>query len=131
MNAREPKRILIIENDQSLLQLLEEIFEGNGYQTYAYQHVDDIFAVFDKHKPDVVLLDYLLPGINGGELCAQLKREPTTANVPVVICSAYPQVLLSLGSYGCNAFVAKPFEINYLLREVEDCIANPERVLVL
>lgn len=125
---KELKSILIVENDESLMQLLEEVFEDAGYRTHCFQHIDDIFLLVEEFKPDVILLDYLLPGINGGELCAQLKRDPATKKIPVVICSAYPQVLLSLGSYGCNAFIAKPFDIADIIGQVESCIRNPGQV---
>jgi two-component system response regulator VicR len=128
MKKLKPKRILIIENDESLLEVLEEIFKDEGYETRCCGQVDDIFKLADDFKPDLVLLDYLLPGINGGELCAQLKKDPQTMHIPVVICSAYPQVMLSLGSYGCNAFISKPFELSAIVTQIEDCIKNPDKV---
>src|SRR5215217_3525319 len=127
MEEHRSKTILIIENDDSLMHLLQALFQDAGFKTYCVQHVDDIFALVEHSNPDVILLDYLLPGINGGELCAQLKREPSTRQIPVVICSAYPQVMLSLGNYGCNAFIAKPFEIDDMIFQVEDCLKNPEK----
>ena len=128
MKELKPKRILIIDNDESVLEVLQEIFKNDGYETDCYGQVEDIFKLVDDFKPDLVLLDYILPGINGGELCAQLKKDPVTMHIPVVICSAYPQVMLSLGSYGCNAFISKPFELQDIIMQVEDCIKNPDKV---
>jgi len=131
MEALKLKSILIIENDEDLLQLMQDIFNDAGYDVHGRPQVNDISSLVRELQPDAILLDYLLPGINGGELCAQLKRDPETMHLPVVLCSAYPQVLLSLGSYGCNAFIAKPFDVADLIAQVEDCIANPERILLL
>jgi twitching motility two-component system response regulator PilH len=128
MKELKPKRILIIDNDESVLEVLQEIFKNDGYETDCYGQVEDIFKLVDDFKPDLVLLDYILPGINGGELCAQLKKDPVTMHIPVVICSAYPQVMLSLGSYGCNAFISKPFELRDIIMQVDDCIKNPDKV---
>jgi CheY-like chemotaxis protein len=128
MKELKPKSILIIENDESVLEVLQEIFENEGYETRCYGQVEDIFTLVNDYKPDLVLLDYILPGINGGELCAQLKKDPETSHIPVVICSAYPQVMLSLGSYGCNAFIPKPFGLSDLVTQIEDCIKNPDKV---
>jgi two-component system, OmpR family, response regulator VicR len=128
MKELKPKRILIIDNDESVLEVLQEIFKNDGYETDCYGQVEDIFKLVDDFKPDLVLLDYILPGINGGELCAQLKKDPVTRHIPVVICSAYPQVMLSLGSYGCNAFISKPFELRDIVMQVDDCIKNPDKV---
>ena len=122
------KIILIIENDESLVGLFEDLLKYEGFNVQSHQQADDIFELVNDFKPDVVLMDYMLPGINGGELCAQLKRDPATKQIPVIICSAYAPVLLSLGSYGCNAFVSKPFEIKGLLSQIEQCLAEPSRV---
>lgn len=128
MKELKPKSILIVENDESVLEVLQEIFKNEGYKTHCYGQVEDIFKLVDDFKPDLVLLDYILPGINGGELCAQLKKDSETRHIPVIICSAYPQVMLSLGSYGCNAFISKPFELSDIVMQVEDCIKNPDKV---
>lgn len=125
---RKSKNILIIENDEGLVELLEELFSYEGYQVRCYREADDIFSLMEDFAPDIVLIDYLLPGINGGELCAQLKREPSTKHIPVIIFSAYSQVLLSLGSYGCNAFVSKPFELSSLLNQISKCLENPMKI---
>jgi CheY-like chemotaxis protein len=65
------------------------------------------------------MLDFLLHGVNGGELCHQLKTNINTMHLPVIIISGYPRVLESLGNYGCDNFLAKPFSINQLLRAVD------------
>lgn len=126
--ARESKNILIIENDEGLVELLEELFSYEGYQVRCYRESDDIFSLMEDFTPDIVLIDYLLPGINGGELCAQLKRDPSKKHIPVIIFSAYSQVLLSLGSYGCNAFIAKPFELASLLDQISKCLETPLKI---
>lgn len=125
------RNILIIENDGDLVLILKELFGYEGYNVSIHQEVADIFPLIDNFKPDIVLLDYLLPGINGGEICAQIKKSPETNEIPVVIFSAYPQVMLSLGSYGCNAFIPKPFDLSMLLDQINDCIENPGKVFEL
>ncbi|TKC06142.1 response regulator [Pedobacter frigoris] len=123
-----PTNILIIENDEGLVEMLTELFDYEGFNVRSYREADDVFALIEDFTPDIVLLDYLLPKINGGELCAQLKKNPLTKNIPVIICSAYPQVLLSLGSYGCNAFISKPFELSDMLSKINTCLKNPSEI---
>jgi two-component system response regulator VicR len=125
------RNILIIENDGDLVEVLKELFSYEGYKVSVHQEVADIFPLIESFKPDIVLLDYLLPGINGGEICAQIKKNPETNKIPVIIFSAYPQVLLSLGSYGCNAFISKPFDLATMLDQINDCIENPGKVFEL
>lgn len=124
------KKILIIENDEGLLDLLTELFNYKGFEVRTYQGADDINDLLKGFLPDIFLIDYLLPGINGGELCAQLKKNPSTQHIPVIIFSAYSQVMLSLGSYGCNAFISKPFELEGLLSTIAECLADPTKLFV-
>jgi CheY-like chemotaxis protein len=84
-----------------------------------YTSVTEIIALAEETQPDLVLLDYLLGGINDGEYCHQLKHHPHTGHIPVIMLSAYQRVIESLGDYGWDAFVAKPFDLEQLARQTE------------
>ncbi len=119
-------KILIVDDDSALIEVLEELFNEVGYSVKAVNRVENIFPIMADFQPDLVLLDYLLPLVNGGELCSQIKRNEATCMIPVIIFSAYPKVLLSLGDYGCDAFIAKPFDLDSLLFHIERCLENPQ-----
>jgi CheY-like chemotaxis protein len=110
------KRILLIEDEEAIRSIIKEAL--SDYILVATEDTDNIFALIDEHKPDLVMLDYLLPKINGGELCHQIKVNPITSHIPVVIISGYPRVLYSLGSYGSDAILEKPFDLDKLLETV-------------
>jgi DNA-binding response OmpR family regulator len=112
------KRILIVDNDPSILDVMEEILIYEGFEVQSYTDTENIFGCIESCKPDLVLMDYILDGINGGELCAQIKKDPSTSNLPVILMSAYSKVLLSLGNYGCDEFIAKPFDIQELVSKI-------------
>lgn len=116
------KRILIIDDDKAVLDILEEVLDYSGFMVNACSDTKDIFEDIEKYHPDLVLIDYLLSGINGGELCHQIKTNTKTQNLPVVIISAYPRVLLSLGNYGCDTFIAKPFDVADLVDNINYCL---------
>lgn len=124
------KNILIIENDEQLLEILRELFTHEGYNVIDLPQAYAIQPVIREFVPDLILLDFLLPGTNGGELCIQVKRNEKTRHIPVIIMSAFPRVMLSLGDYGCNAFVAKPFEIVELMKQVKTCLADPQGIYI-
>ncbi len=86
-------------------------------------YTDDIFELVNLHQPDLVIIDYLMTGINGGEMCAALKRNPSTRALPVIIVSAYERIIQSLGNYGCDAFVSKPFDMTHLLNVIKRIIS--------
>ncbi len=122
-------KLLIVDDDSALVEVLEELFNEVGYQVKAINTVENILPVIADFQPDLVLLDYLLPFVNGGELCSQIKRNRSTCQIPVIIFSAYPKVLLSLGDYGCDAFIAKPFDLDSLLFHIEKCLEHPKPCL--
>jgi DNA-binding NtrC family response regulator len=119
-------KILIIDDDAAILDVLTECFASEGYDVKAIAHVDDIFELIDSFQPNVVLTDYILNGINGGEFCTQMKM--AYQNLPVVILSAYPKVMLSLGNYNSDLFVEKPFDVFALIKQVNDLVARKKPI---
>lgn len=112
------KRVLILDNDPDVLDAMQEVLNYSGFEVKAIEETNDIFSVIDGFQPDVVLVDYILNGINGGEICHLIKSNPKTSHLPVIILSAYPRVINSLGFYGCDSFIAKPFELDDLVNQV-------------
>ena len=113
-------KVLVIEDDPSIREVLGELFNDAGYASKFLPETFDIVEEVLAFKPDLVLLDYMLPTINGGELCSQLKNNLDTSCIPVVIYSAFSKVLFSLGDYGCDAFVEKPFDVKYLMKVINE-----------
>jgi CheY-like chemotaxis protein len=105
------KKILILDDSDDILEVMKDVLEMEGYEIQAMTF-----------NADLVILDYILFGINGGELCHMLKTNPLTAHIPVVMVSAYPRVLESLGNYGSDAFIAKPFGLTDIVNTVRGCL---------
>lgn len=119
------KRVLVVDNDPAILDVMEEVLGYEGFEVKTYTETDNIFTCIDNFNPNLVLIDYILDGINGGELCAQIKKNPQTSYLPVIIMSAYSKVLLSLGNYGCDDFIAKPFDLNDFINRISICMTAP------
>ena len=118
------KRLLIVDDDAGVLDVMKEVFEYENFEVKTLQCTSDILNEVAAYNPDVVLIDYILTGINGGELCHQLKHHHKTAHMPVIMVSAYTNVLNSLGHYGYDSFIAKPFDIDDLIAEVNKYCIN-------
>lgn len=116
------KKVLILDNDEGVLDVMNEALNYEGFDVKAIEATDNIFSTIDGFDPDLVILDYILSGINGGEICHQIKANPTTTNLPVIIISAYPRVIKSLGYYGCDDFIAKPFDLDYIVERIKGLI---------
>lgn len=109
------KRILILDDDKDVLDVMQEALTYEGFEVQTISATENIFPVLEQYRPDILLIDYLLNGINGGEICSQIKKNEHTHNLPVVILSAYPRVINSLGYYQCNKFISKPFDLDELV----------------
>ena len=116
------KNILIIDDSSDTLELLKEALEQEGYNVTALAYTENIITTISQYHPDLVMLDFLLAGINGGELCHQLKTHPLSANIPVIMLSGYPRVLESLGNYGADEFMPKPLDLDHLYASVKHWI---------
>lgn len=115
------KKILILDDSEDILEVMKEALEMEHYEVEVLNYTDDICKAALSANADLVILDYILFGINGGELCHMLKTNPATAHIPVVMVSAYPRVLESLGNYGSDAFIAKPFNLSDVVDTVNHC----------
>lgn len=116
-----PKKILILDDSEDILTVMKEALEMDGYEVQGLNYTDDICKAAINFNADMVILDFILFGINGGELCHMLKTTPATAHIPVVMVSAYPRVLESLGNYGSDAFIAKPFNLSDISETIKNC----------
>jgi CheY-like chemotaxis protein len=113
------KRILVIDDDKDLLELIKTFFEMEGYAVFTLTRVDNIFKAFSQYHPDVILLDYRLPEENGDKICQQLKSNPATFDIPVIMISGYSKAELERDYHGWNAVVSKPFDLPVLQKVIE------------
>src|ERR1700744_288011 len=116
------KKILIIEDDEDILQVLETVLVHNDYSVQGLERTDDILKSVEQYKPDLVLTDYLLSGTNGGKTSQQIKSQKDPCHIPVILISAYPELAVSLGHFGFDAFITKPFDINVLVNKIGELI---------
>ena len=120
------KRLLILDDDKDILDVMKEIFIDEGYEVKTIESGDNILSDVANYRPDIILLDYILHGINGGELCHQIKTNQATCTIPIIIVTAYSKVINSLGNYGCDSFISKPFDITELVQQVNELLNCPK-----
>jgi two-component system phosphate regulon response regulator PhoB len=121
------KQILIIEDDEDILQVLETVLAYNEFGVIGIDGTEDIFESIEKYKPDLVLTDYLLSGLNGGRICQLIKGNKDTCHLPVVLISAYPELAISFGKFGFDAFINKPFNIGELVDKIDELLEKPNK----
>ena len=116
------RQILIIEDAEDILQVLETVLEYHEFNVSSISETDDIIAAIDEYEPDLILTDFLLSGLNGGEICQKVKSNRNTCHIPVILISAYPDLATSFGKFGFDAFINKPFNIGELVERIDQLL---------
>lgn len=123
------KKILILDDNEDILEMMKLALEDEGHDVECLTNTDDIYKAVQTINPDLVIVDYILEGINGGEFCHQIKSHPETSHIPVIMVSGHQRVLESLGStYGADVFIAKPFSLEEIVNSVNDCLLKVDSV---
>lgn len=117
-------RVLIIDDTQSSLKLLTRVLERDGHHVIGCNDSRDALSLVANHAPDVVLLDIVMPAPNGLDLCRELKQNPTTLLVPVVLVTALTDPAHKLRGIdaGADDFLIKPVNTAELLARVRSLI---------
>ena len=117
-------RILVVDDDKDLLEVTHALLTTKGYEVVIENNWEDAISKMDTFQPQLILLDVFLNGIDGLDICRQLKSMPHTRHIPVLIFSAYPTVAESVYEYGADDFISKPFEVNDLVQKVHSVLSQ-------
>jgi two-component system alkaline phosphatase synthesis response regulator PhoP len=114
------KRILIVEDDPSVLRATSYILEKEGYEVISAQNGLEGLKMAKDSNPDLLLLDVMLPGIDGFEICHSLRGEPKTADLPILMFSAKGQESDKATGLkvGADEYITKPVDREVLLSKV-------------
>jgi len=115
-----PKKILIADNNSLMIEVMTYILINNGYEVCATNTGIDVFEHIKKDHPDLVILNSVLPGIDGRDICQLIKLNKTTSELPVIMCSGDDVADEQLTQQGApDDVLHKPFDINCLIEKVE------------
>jgi len=119
-------KILVIDDDKDLLDITQTLLVKQGFEVETNVNWDDALQKIETFQPQLILLDVFLNGIDGLDICRQLKSMPHTKHIPVMIFSGYPRVAESvIYEYGADDFIAKPFEVNDLITKMHSVLSQP------
>jgi DNA-binding response OmpR family regulator len=116
-----PKRILVVDDEQALRHVIQLILKMAGYETLTARGGAECLEVLDQQHVDLVLLDLMMPEVDGWEVLRQLKSQGKAGTIPVMLLTAKDQPIdkmLGLKVFGVTDYVTKPFEKNDLLDRV-------------
>jgi two-component system phosphate regulon response regulator PhoB len=125
-------RILIVEDEQPLTTLLRYNLEAEGFEVDSAAHGDEAEVRLKESLPDLVLLDWMLPGLSGIELCRRLRAKPETERLPIIMLTARGEESERLRGLetGADDYIVKPFSVPELMARVHALLrrTRPERV---
>jgi two-component system phosphate regulon response regulator PhoB len=134
------ERILVVEDEPDIARVLDYNLTRDGYRVDLIAEGDEALDRIVADAPDLILLDLMLPGLDGLEICRRVKEDPVTRGIPVIIVTAKGEesdVVLGLG-LGADDYIAKPFSPRELLARVKAVLrrgksrgeeSRPERVV--
>jgi two-component system response regulator VicR len=131
MVDNSPKLILCIEDEQEMIDLIRLILSRRGFDVQGANSGEEGLAIIRKEHPDLVLLDLMMPDMDGWEVYQQMKAEETTKNIPVIVVTARAQSIdkvLGLHIAKVDDYIAKPFSPQELLNSVDNVLAAKKTI---
>jgi DNA-binding response OmpR family regulator len=112
-------KILIIDDDPDVRTVMNVLLKKKGYDVETASRKEEALSTIHQFKPAVILLDVLLSGSDGRELCREIKDHDQWKKINVIMFSAHPGAADNISSYGADDFITKPVNTEMLLEKIE------------
>ena len=118
--------ILIVEDNEKNRKLLRDVLQFKGYRTIEAESGEDGVTLATQHKPDLILMDYQMPGIDGIEAFRRIRNASATAHIPIVAvtASAMPEETKKMKEAGFDSFLTKPINVKGFVQAVADVFST-------
>ncbi len=124
--------ILVVEDEEPIQILLSYNLEAEGYRVRHTTEGEDVQRLIGEERPDLILLDWMLPGISGIEICRVLRSKPETRDIPIIMLTARSEEAERVRGLatGADDYMVKPFSVPELLARIRTILrrSNPEAV---
>jgi len=121
-----PQEILIVDDEPSIVVPIQFLMEQQGYSVLVAENGEDALDAIYKYKPDLILLDIMLPRIDGYEVCEIVRLNPEYRDIKIIFLTAKGrEVEIAKGlALGANAYITKPFSNTELVAKVKELLDN-------
>lgn len=114
------RRVLVVEDSEVIRRVIQVILAGEGYEVLVADSGTRALALARRHRPHAVTLDLSLPDLDGLEVLRRLKADPETRSIPVIVLSAFADILATSERSQATRVMTKPFDVEELL----DCVGD-------
>jgi diguanylate cyclase (GGDEF)-like protein len=113
-------KILVVDDEPTIVELIRDTLSSEGYETVGALTGEEALQIMERNQPDLVILDLMLPGMDGYEVCRQMQRDPRLSQVPVIMLTALSGTKDMVAGYekGADDYIAKPFDADELIVRV-------------
>lgn len=118
------RTVLVVDDQLSQREMISNLLKGSGVKVIQASDGADALEKVEVHCPDLVVLDIVMPGVNGFEVCRRLKTNPLTKDIPVVFCSIKGEEFDRYWGIkqGADAYIAKPFQPRELVATIKQLL---------
>ncbi|QNK61193.1 response regulator [Pedobacter sp. PAMC26386] len=118
------KRIHVLEDDQDIRYIIEFLLKDEGYELQLSSTFAELKGKLNDSLPDLFIIDVMLPDGNGIEICEDLKTDIFTKHIPVIVMSANPDSKEKSVTAGADAYISKPFDLDYVVKRIEKLLVK-------
>lgn len=117
--TKKQKKILVVDDGEEMLEGIKIVLEDEGFNVLALTDTENIKEKVREFGPAVVLMDYMMPVMDGGKITELIKRDKELSDIPVIMFSASQQIEKVAYEVGADDFIAKPFDLDLLISKIE------------
>ncbi|HZJ60000.1 MAG TPA: response regulator [Chitinophagaceae bacterium] len=122
MNKKE--KILVLDDDPDIGTMIKMMLEYKGYSVTVSDRAEQANEILRTDEVDLIIMDMLLSGVNGTDLCSELKKDSSLSHTPVIMISAHPNAKEICLQAGADEFISKPFDMQDILSKIDHLIHN-------
>ncbi|MDD5432121.1 MAG: response regulator [Candidatus Omnitrophica bacterium] len=127
----DKKRIFIVDDEPEIVKLITDLLEPAGFEVKSTTEPKQVIYLIKSFKPNLILLDLLMPTLGGLEICEMLNKDSQTQGIPIIVISALAGTVDVKKAYslGIVSYFKKPFELQKLLAEIKKILSYKETQL--
>jgi DNA-binding response OmpR family regulator len=119
---KKQEKILVLDDDTDIGTMIKMMLEYKGYTVAVSERAEQAAEVLQNNGVDLIIMDMLLSGVNGTDLCVELKKNSSTSHIPVIMISAHPNAKEICLEAGADEFISKPFDMQDILAKIDRLI---------